>query len=269
MKNIATWIARTLLAGTALLAGYGAAGTAFAADEIKIVTVMDNEVVNPDLKTDWGFGAAVLTPKDSLLFDTGPDGAAFLSNLARLGLEPRQFSKLMISHTDEDHSAGIPAVVAANPKIEVFLPGRALGIENMVKDTGAVVHNVMEPGEVAPGLFTTGPMDTTPEQALLIVTKDGLVVMTGCAHPGIVDVIKEAEHLHPNKRMLLVMGGFHLFRTADTRVDAIVDSFKALKVEKVAPSHCSGRYARTRFKQVFGDDYIAGGVGLTLTFPAP
>jgi 7,8-dihydropterin-6-yl-methyl-4-(beta-D-ribofuranosyl)aminobenzene 5'-phosphate synthase len=240
-----------------------------ASDEVKIITVMDNEVVNTVLKTRWGFSAAVLTPKEDLLFDTGPDGTALLDNLAKLGLEPKQFAKVLLSHTDSDHAAGIPAFLSAAPDAEVYLPGKAVGTDKKIREAGAAVVNVLNSGEVMPGLRTTGPMGTRQEQALLVETRDGLIVMTGCAHPGIIDVIKQAQTLNPGKRILLAMGGFHLFQTAGTRVDAIVDEFKKLNVEKVAPSHCTGLYARERFKQVYGTDYIAGGVGLTLTFPAP
>jgi 7,8-dihydropterin-6-yl-methyl-4-(beta-D-ribofuranosyl)aminobenzene 5'-phosphate synthase len=269
MKRLRTLIASVVLAGTALLADYGATGTALSADGIRIVTIIDNENPNADLKSRWGFAAAVLTPRANVMFDTGPDGDALLSNFANLGVDPRQFPKLVISHTDNDHMGGVPAFVGADPGVEVYFPGGLPAVAREVEAAGSKVHAVTEPGEIAPGITTTGPMDAKQEQALLVETKDGLVVMTGCAHPGVVNVVKEALRLNPGKRMLLVMGGFHLFQSSSTKVDAVVDAIKGLNVEKVAPSHCSGLYARKRFKEVFGDNYLEGGAGLVLNFPAP
>ena len=63
------------------------------------------------------------------------------------------------------------------------------------------------------------------------------------------------------------MGGFHLFQAPDTRVDKVVNAFQRLNVRKVAPSHCSGNYARKRFKETYGADYIESGAGLVLKYP--
>ena len=86
---------------------------------------------------------------------------------------------------------------------------------------------------------------------------------------GIVAVIEKVQALNPGKKLALVMGGFHLFQTLPERIDIIVKDFKRLHVMKVAPSHCTGDYARKRFEEVYGADYIEGGAGLTLSFKLP
>jgi 7,8-dihydropterin-6-yl-methyl-4-(beta-D-ribofuranosyl)aminobenzene 5'-phosphate synthase len=247
------------------------AAPAMADGEIRIITVIDNETVDPTLATEWGFAAAVLTPKSSILFDTGPSGEALLANMQKLGLSPGQFGKVVISHNDEDHTSGLKAFVPANPKALVMVSRKPGSAASFVEAAGGTSEEAVEPVEVAPGIRTTGAMGGTssPEQALIIDTADGLVVMTGCAHPGIVAVLERVEKLNPGKPIALVMGGFHLFRSPAQRVDRIVEDFKRLKVAKVAPSHCSGDYARKRFQEVYGADYIAGGAGLTLTFNSP
>jgi 7,8-dihydropterin-6-yl-methyl-4-(beta-D-ribofuranosyl)aminobenzene 5'-phosphate synthase len=265
--KIGHWfLALTALGSAALLAA-----PAMADGEIKIITVMDNETVDPALATEWGFAAAVITPQSSVLFDTGPNGEALLENLQKLGLSPGQFGKVVISHNDEDHTSGLKAFVPANPKALVLVARKPGSAESFVESAGGKSEEAIEPVEVAPGIRTTGAMGGTfsREQALIIDTADGLVVMTGCAHPGIVAVVETVEKLNPGKPVALVMGGFHLFRSLPQDIDRIVDDFKRLKVTKVAPSHCSGEYARKRFQEVYGADYIAGGVGLTLKFDSP
>ena len=238
--------------------------------EIKIITVMDNEVVDPALVSEWGFAAAVITPQSSVLFDTGPNGKALLANMEKLGLSPSKFSKVVISHDHKDHAYGLKAFVAVNPEALVLVPQKSVLARRYVADAGGQAQEVGGPAEIAPGVRTTGSTERPPqEQAMIIDTSDGLVVLTGCAHPGIVVIIERVHALNPGKPIALAMGGFHLFETSPQDIDHMVDDLKRIGVTKVAPSHCTGDYARQRFQQVYGTDYIAGGVGLSLTFNSP
>jgi 7,8-dihydropterin-6-yl-methyl-4-(beta-D-ribofuranosyl)aminobenzene 5'-phosphate synthase len=240
-----------------------------AENAVVITTVMDNYSLDANLQTEWGFSAAVTTPTGSTLFDTGPNGEALLANMQKLGLDPDQFQAVLISHDDDDHTIGLKAFLQANPNVDVFLAREAPYGAAFAKAAGAKYHNVTEPEDVAKGIRTTGPIDKQSQQehALVLDTANGLIVMTGCAHPGIIPIIEKVRSLNPGKPIALVMGGFHLFRTADTKVDSIVQEFRRLNVQKVAPSHCSGNYARKRFKETYGADYIESGVGLVLKYP--
>jgi 7,8-dihydropterin-6-yl-methyl-4-(beta-D-ribofuranosyl)aminobenzene 5'-phosphate synthase len=234
---------------------------------VKIITVLDNYVVGPGLNARWGLAVAVVSPTGTTLFDSGPSGEALLANMKQLGLEPSQFRNVVISHDHGDHTRGLRVFLRVNPDAMVFLPGRAAAATRYVKAAGAKYRNVHGPIEVATGIRSTGPMDkSSHEQALIIDTEDGLVVITGCAHPGIVTVLKRVRSLNPGKRLALVMGGFHLYESSTEQIDAIIQDFRRMKVGKVSPSHCSGDYARKRFKEVYGPDYVEGGAGLVLLF---
>ena len=269
-KDIPISVVHRLL-GLVALAGAAFLPTpAISASEIKIITVMDNEAVDTALATEWGFAAAITTPQGNVLFDTGPNGKALLANMEELGLSPGQFNKVVISHDHKDHSYGLKAFVAANPQALVLVPRKSVLARRYVADAGGQAEEVTGPGEVVPGIRTTGSLERfSQEQALIIDTAEGLVVMTGCAHPGIVAVIEKVAELTPERPIALVMGGFHLYQTLPQNIDSIVDEFKRLNVARVAPSHCTGDYARKRFQQVYGADYIAGGAGLILTFDTP
>jgi len=92
------------------------------------------------------------------------------------------------------------------------------------------------------------------EQALAVKSLRGLIVITGCAHPGVVNIVKKAQEIE--KTIYIVLGGFHL---GDDR--AVIKEFKALGVQKVAPCHCTGDLAIGQFREEYKDNFIANGVG--------
>ena len=65
-----------------------------------------------------------------------------------------------------------------------------------------------------------------PEQALVIQTEQGLVVITGCAHPGIVAILEQAQSLF-EESVYMVMGGFHLGSMSEAEIDTILNDFQA------------------------------------------
>ena len=121
--------------------------------------------------------------------------------------------------------------------------------------------------EVGPGqalgdsFFTTGELhNRIEEHSLVIETSLGLVLVTGCAHPGIVKIIRRAMELFDEK-VYLAMGGFHLRSKNEEEIVAILNQFRLLGVEKVAPSHCTGDLAVEMFAEEYGQDFIHSGVG--------
>ena len=98
------------------------------------------------------------------------------------------------------------------------------------------------------------------EQALALDTPRGLIIITGCAHPGILNIIETARAIL-SKDALLVAGGFHLMNDADAAIDGVIARFRDLGVQRVAPTHCSGERARQRFAQAYGANFLAIGVG--------
>ena len=116
--------------------------------------------------------------------------------------------------------------------------------------------------EICPGVWSTGVLDRgTPEQSLVIATDRGAVVVTGCAHPGIVDITARARDI-VQRDPLLVMGGFHLGQADRAELERVVSSLKELGVRYVAPSHCTGGDAIEAFRKSFGERFIEGGAGM-------
>ncbi|NLX53134.1 MAG: MBL fold metallo-hydrolase [Deltaproteobacteria bacterium] len=137
-----------------------------------------------------------------------------------------------------------------------------------MKRYGATIIDIEGPREIFPGLFTTGEMEgMLPEQSALLQTAAGTIVITGCAHPGIVRIVEAAKKILPEDEIALVMGGFHLFNDSDRDILEIIDRFKSLNVRYAAASHCSGERARELFAREYGDRFIRLGAG-TEIFPA-
>jgi 7,8-dihydropterin-6-yl-methyl-4-(beta-D-ribofuranosyl)aminobenzene 5'-phosphate synthase len=120
---------------------------------------------------------------------------------------------------------------------------------------------VNQPTKICEGAIVLGPMgDRIIEQSLVLDTEKGLVIVTGCAHPGVVAIAKKAKE-ELSRDIYMILGGMHLLRHSEEDLDGVIDALKQLGVKKVAPSHCSGDKAIAKFKTAFGDGFIKMGVG--------
>jgi 7,8-dihydropterin-6-yl-methyl-4-(beta-D-ribofuranosyl)aminobenzene 5'-phosphate synthase len=79
-------------------------------------------------------------------------------------------------------------------------------------------------------------------------------------------LVETAKAQHPGRPIALVMGGFHLLHARRSDTEKIVQAFRRLEVERVAPSHCTGDIARSQFRKEYGQDFIEAGVGMVLNF---
>jgi len=225
--------------------------------EIILISVYDNYQIDPNLTTAWGFGSLIKTPQELILFDTGGDSEILLSNMEKLGVNPVSIKKVVISHSHSDHIGGLEGFLEKNNKVAVFIPSSfPQSIKNMILQKEAKFVEVSGSRKISDFVYTTGELYGPPkEQSLIIDSKKGLIVITGCAHPGIVNVVKRAKELTKRDKVYLVLGGFHHPPLS------CVEEFKKLQVEKVAPSHCTGDLVREAFRKEYGEDFIEYGVG--------
>jgi 7,8-dihydropterin-6-yl-methyl-4-(beta-D-ribofuranosyl)aminobenzene 5'-phosphate synthase len=237
--------------------------------EASVTILYDNNRFDPHLETAWGFSSLVRGLEKTILFDTGGDAYTLLGNMRRLGVEPAEIDIVVLSHFHGDHTGGLGGFLEKNPRVVVYLPGSFPGyFKKAVTSLGARVEEVVEGKELCPGVYTTGELgDPIREQALVLKTAEGLVVITGCAHPGIVKIVRKAREITGEEMVYLVTGGFHLGGEPPSRIESIVEEFRLLSVRKVAPCHCSGEGARSLFRQKFGADYLESGVGKRIRLP--
>ncbi len=236
--------------------------------DLTITILYDNTAYEPRLRADWGFAALIEYGDHTLLFDTGGDGPTLMENVRELGVDLRAVEAILLSHIHGDHTYGLPSVLDTGITPTVYVPASfPTSFKEDVRAKTTLVE-VTDPVEIMPGLHTTGEMGASIiEQALVIETESGSVVVTGCAHPGILHIVRQAKGMVDDD-VALVVGGFHLVEASSDRVERIAAELRELGVQQVCPTHCTGDDAIGTFAIEYGDDYVQGGVGRVITVGA-
>jgi len=235
-------------------------------NELKLHVVFDNESHDTTTPSLWGFAAVIETPQATILFDTGSNGRVLLKNLHAQGVAVETIDTLFISHAHWDHIGGLDSILELNPTLDIYLTQHLS--KNLIRDLKSLARSVTiigdTPTQILPNIYSTGAMGEASEQSMIIQTKEGLVVIAGCAHSGIEAIVQRAQ-THLNQSTLLLLGGFHLFDKTATEIQTIIQHLQALGTHYVAPSHCTGSPAKVLFANAFQTTYIDGGLGLSLT----
>jgi len=168
--------------------------------------------------------------------------------------------------------------------IGIPLAGRA-----RLQAPGAAFRPVTAPTEIAPGVCLTGPIPRrhaveTPEpgfcldpagqrddplpddQALLVRTTEGVVVLLGCAHAGVVSTLDQVAAIAPGERLRAVIGGMHLRSATPERLAWTTDALHAMDPGQLCPAHCTGAAAVARLWTAFPGRCAPASVGTTLSY---
>lgn len=177
--------------------------------KMKLIIVYDNNA-RPGFKSGWGFSCLIEIGNKKVLFDTGDNAEKLLFNLDKLGIDPEDINILVISHEHWDHTGGMLGVLNVNPKIKVVMP-----------------NDFLEPAKIEDGIYTTGSLsNAVVEQSLIVKTKKGNIVISGCAHPGLKKILHAASEFG---RIYGVVGGFHGFSEYEVLKD----------IEFIGACHCT------------------------------
>jgi 7,8-dihydropterin-6-yl-methyl-4-(beta-D-ribofuranosyl)aminobenzene 5'-phosphate synthase len=240
------------------------------AEPITMTVVYDNTVYVPGTTADWGFGCMIEGIEHPILFDTGNYGNILLSNIAALGLDLSAVDDIALSHDHYDHTSGLDEVLAIHNQVNVYLGDSfPTSFEQMIINYGAIPIPVSDPVQICNLVHSTGEISGAPqEQALIIEAAEGLIVITGCAHPGIVQILQRAREVVPGN-IYLVIGGFHLLNATAPQIQGIITSFQVLGVENVGPTHCTGDLAMQLFQQAYGVHCLTMGTGREIQVSSP
>ena len=227
---------------------------------VKITILYDNVVFDKNTKSDWGFACLIEGTEETILFDTGTNPEILLHNVNQLNVDLNKIDKIILSHKHHDHTGGLAAILEKNHHATVY-PLKSFP-QNILETTkNNRVINVDKPLKICKHVYSTGEMGISiKEQSLFINTTNGLVVITGCSHPGIVNIIKKVRTLI-DKDIDLVLGGFHLRSFTDEQVVNIINDLKKRGVHRCGATHCTGEKQIELFRKAFGPQFVEMGTG--------
>ncbi len=229
---------------------------------LRFTVLYDNYLHLDGTKADWGFSCLIEGTEKTILFDTGTQPEILMHNAKVLNVDLKNVDQVVISHNHDDHTGGLSALLERNPKVTVFFPvSFPPEFRRRVEGLKAKAQQVDKPIEICRNVYLTGEMgDEIKEQSLIIDSPKGLIIVTGCSHQGIVNILRRAKEIL-DRPIHLVFGGFHLGNRSEAEMKEIIAAFKQLKVEKCGATHCTGDGPIAMFKQAFGENYLPMGAG--------
>ena len=269
----------------------------------RVTILYDAFSKSSSLRKVWGFAALIEYGGKRILFDTGNNAETFASNVKALRIDLRRLDFVIISHRHGDHTSGLNYLLRVNPGVRIYVPKETYGVfgsslpgtfyrrsESLPPEmryfggeppkeidhgtpwTGANFVYVDSLTEAAPGIYLIATVSETPgtlelrELSLAIKTPEGIILATGCSHPGIEKILEASRavdnHVH------LIFGGLHLVTTPDPDVERIVNALhEKWKVDLIAPGHCTGEPAFAALQKSFGERYLYAGLGTMLKLP--
>ncbi len=229
-------VAGALVLSIVLVPGFlGLGHQAASVDYVKITVLVDNNA-NGTLNSPWGLAMLVETTDLAILFDSGPSPFALENNSASLGIDLESTCDLAVaSHQHPDHVDGLSYVSSIHNNLTLYTPYYGFTRYWM---NGFFAIQVEDTVEVSSGIFI---ISMGFEQALVINVRSlGLVVLAGCSHPGVEDIVARAIEVTHVGSVHIVIGGFHLLQASQEDIGDAVDSLVGLGVQNIYPIHCSG-----------------------------
>jgi 7,8-dihydropterin-6-yl-methyl-4-(beta-D-ribofuranosyl)aminobenzene 5'-phosphate synthase len=237
--------------------------------------------------------------KSAFLLDTGSTTLGITYNAGKMGIDLKGLKGIFLSHNHKDHTSGLEAVLSITGPIPVFIhpygfytkwvKSRASRRDKeRLASLGAIWRAEEGPQPMASFLLTSGPIPRTTEFEEIIgisdrkVEKDGvmeeevflddgalvlkirgkgLVIVTGCAHSGIINTINHAQKLGGNEKIYALIGGFHLTQASTDRIKKTIKTLKEKEIDYFIPLHCTGFEAMASIWQAFPKKFIIPSVG--------
>jgi 7,8-dihydropterin-6-yl-methyl-4-(beta-D-ribofuranosyl)aminobenzene 5'-phosphate synthase len=251
---------------------------------------------NP-MQKDWGYAALIEFGGKRILFDSGNNPETLAHNAQVKGVDLSRLDFVVMSHRHGDHMGGLSFVLKMNPKVRIYAPKEGFGVyggdlpgsfyrrdSTLPTDQryfsgaapevmrfgsawpGANFELIDKTTEIAPNMHLIALVSEKPgtlelrELSLALNTPDGMVIVVGCSHPGIDQIIEAARVF--DQRIHLVTGGFHLVIASDQDIEKTVSALhENFRVDYVAPGHCTGEPAFAALKKAFGGRYVYAGLG--------
>lgn len=269
---------------------------------VRITVLSDNTVNHPGLMGEHGLSFLIERGDKVLLFDTGQGQVLRtnaerlkidLSRVRNVVLSHGHYDhtgglKTVLAQGREVSVFAHPEVLGKKLSIRKG-QRRAIGIpwsQAELEHAGAVFHLSTEPMDVADGMMTTGQVrritefedvdpafyveqdgkvvhdDLMDDLSLIVDTPQGLVLLLGCCHAGVINTLWRVVDLTGTRRFAAVIGGMHLTSAKEKRLHQTIHALRAFDIQRLVPGHCTGLRGFIRLWNELGEDTVhAVGVG--------
>ena len=274
---------------------------------IKIVSLVENTSSSPKLKSKHGLCIYIETSKHKILFDLGPNGL-FLENAKKLGVDIQAIDTVIISHGHSDHGGALANFMMVNSTAKIYIKESAFNrhyikvlgipfstsIDNALRRKPQIVfakdYEVID-DELSLFSNVTGRKIYSKANTKLFVKKNGRIVqdefeheqylviteenkkvmITGCSHNGIVNIVEKYAELHIGKTESLtcIIGGFHLFNPVTKKYESKqlisdIGDYLGKMESSFYTCHCTGEKAYQVLKERMGNQLNYLSVGTTI-----
>ncbi|NWF87710.1 MBL fold metallo-hydrolase [Candidatus Bathyarchaeota archaeon] len=235
-------------------------------ESVRVTTAVDNNVWKEGLASSWGLSfyveAFTGNKKHIVLMDTSGSFQIFFRNASKLGLNLSKIEAILISHWHGDHCGALSQVLSLlKPQTMIYVPSENSFGLGEIRGAGGIPWICHKPIEFVDGMMSTGEVPSgLSEHSLLINIKNkGLVILVGCSHPGIINILKRAQKVSGIDKIHAVIGGFHISSVGEgMRVGKFL---RELDVKLVSPCHCTSNDAKQEIAKILGERCVNNGSG--------
>lgn len=249
---------------------------------MNIITLIDNLTYGKNLIGEHGFSVFIDNENEKILFDTGQSGN-FIYNAIKLGIDLSEINFVIISHGHYDHIGGLMEFVKCNKKAKIYIKKEAFYNKYKVKEFIGVPFNasLIEKRIIYTDNFVNisdritlvskikiyDEIDThfedmivekdgkfmqdefDDEQFLIIKKNSSIIIISGCSHRGISNIVKNALDIY-NLPIDYLIGGFHLMNEDKIKVENTIKLLNTFPIKNIGISHCSGIESLSLIKNI-------------------
>ncbi len=246
-------------------------------ENLKIRVVVDNST-SGNLLGEHGLSFYVEVDDKKMMFDVA-QGLAFSHNIEKMNIDLNKINSLVLSHGHSDHTGNLDFFLnKAKSDLKIYMSSIAfepkfVGSENNKKNIGMTKENInalkirnkniiytdnytvicndvfvtgevpkvnnIETGKTIPG--SSKGEQLLDDQSMFFNTTKGIVVLLGCCHAGLSNTLNYVAELAKVDEIYTVIGGMHLKKASQAKLDLAVDVLKKYNVQLLAPCHCTGQ----------------------------